>query len=182
MDGAAMFDLGDTNLLLPLLRGAFVAALFSAFGASLFLCLVAPQGLKLIGAPEVGAIEGHCLRLVRASLAAALFALLGWLVLEASDMSDAANAANASRRFQPCCSARASATISSPRRFRCAPRSCFSRRGRSDGGLQPWGWRVSPLCLRRGNSHAFAMGACCSMRKHCTSLPAVPGSADCCRC
>ena len=33
MDGAAMFDLGDTNLLLPLVRGVFVAALFSAFGA-----------------------------------------------------------------------------------------------------------------------------------------------------
>jgi hypothetical protein len=36
-DGAAMFDLGDTNLLLPLLRAAFVAALFSAFGALLFI-------------------------------------------------------------------------------------------------------------------------------------------------
>jgi copper resistance protein D len=90
-----MFDLGDTNLLLPLLRGAFVAALFSAFGASLFIWFVAPQGLKLIGAPEAGAIEGRCLRLVRASLATALFALIGWLALEASDMSDAANAADA---------------------------------------------------------------------------------------
>src|SRR6478736_4297992 len=90
-----MFDLGDTNLLLPLLRGAFVAALFSAFGASLFIWFVAPQQLKLIGAPEAGAIERRCLGLVRASLAAALFALLGWLVLEASDMSDAANAADA---------------------------------------------------------------------------------------
>ena len=95
MDGAAMFDLGDTNLLLPLLRGAFVAALFSAFGASLFIQLVAPQGLKLVGARDADAIEGRCLRLVRASLAAALFALLGWLVLEASDMSDAANATDA---------------------------------------------------------------------------------------
>lgn len=89
-----MFDLGDTNLQLPLLRGAFVAALFSAFGPSLFIWLVAPQGLKLIGAPEADAIEGRCLRLVRASIAAALFALLGWLVLETTDMSDAANAAD----------------------------------------------------------------------------------------
>ena len=94
-DGAAMFDLGDTNLLLPLLRAAFVAALFSAFGASLFIWLVAPQGLKLVGARDADAIEGRCLRLVRASLVAALFALLGWLVLEASDMSDAANATDA---------------------------------------------------------------------------------------
>ena len=90
-----MFDLGDTNLLLPLLRGAFVAALFSAFGALLFIWLVAPQGLKLVGARDADAIEGRCLRLVRASLVAALFALLGWLALEASDMSDAANATDA---------------------------------------------------------------------------------------
>jgi putative copper export protein len=49
--------------------------------------------MKLIGAPA-DAIEGRCLRVVRASLAAALFALLGWLVLETSEMSDAANAAD----------------------------------------------------------------------------------------
>ncbi|MGH6825827.1 CopD family protein [Methyloceanibacter sp.] len=87
-----MFDLGVTNLLLPLVRGAFVAALFSAFGALVFIRLVAPQGLKLMGAREADAIEGRCLRLARVSLAAALFGLLGWLALEASDMSDAANA------------------------------------------------------------------------------------------
>src|SRR6476646_1304825 len=90
-----MLDLGDTNLLLPLMRGVFVAALFSAFGALLFIWLVAPQGLKLAGARDAEAIEGRCLRLIRASLVAALFALLGWLALEASDMSEAANATDA---------------------------------------------------------------------------------------
>ena len=94
-DGAAMLDLGDTNLLLPLMRGVFVAALFSAFGALLFIWLVAPHGLKLVGASGADAIEGRCLRLIRASLVAALFALLGWLALEASDMSEAANATDA---------------------------------------------------------------------------------------
>ena len=78
-----MFDPGDMNLLLPLLRAAFVAALFSAFGVSLFIWLVAPQGLKLVSARDADAIEGRCLRLARTSLVAALFALLGWLVLEA---------------------------------------------------------------------------------------------------
>jgi putative copper export protein len=87
-----MFEVGDTNLLLLLARGAFVAALFSAFGGSLFIQLVAPQGLKLAGAGDAASIEGRCLRLVRVSLAAALVALLGWLVLETSDMSDATNA------------------------------------------------------------------------------------------
>src|SRR5262245_55328522 len=118
-----MFEVGDTNLLL-LARGTFVAALFSAFGGSLVIWLVAPQGVKLIGAPKADAIERRCLRLLRASLAAALFALLGWLVLEASDMSDAANAADLVAAI-PAGSARASATISSSRRFRCSRRSCF---------------------------------------------------------
>jgi hypothetical protein len=70
-------------------RGAFVAALFSAFGALLFIRLVAPQGLSLLGTRDADAIEGRYLRLVRTSLIAALVALLGWLPLEASDMSDA---------------------------------------------------------------------------------------------
>ena len=87
-----MFEVGDTNLLLPLVRGAFLVAAFSAFGALLFVWLVAPQGLRLVGAREASAIEGRCLRLARVSLVAALVALLGWLALEASDMSDAANA------------------------------------------------------------------------------------------
>jgi copper resistance protein D len=69
----------------------FVAALFSAFGVSLFAQLVAPQALKLMGAPDADAIEGRCFLLARVSLLAAL-ALLGWLPLETSDMSDAANA------------------------------------------------------------------------------------------
>jgi putative copper resistance protein D len=73
----------------------FVAALFSAFGASLFIWLVAPSGLKLVGARDADAIEGRCFLLARVSLLAALFALLGWLALEASDMSDAANAKEA---------------------------------------------------------------------------------------
>jgi putative copper export protein len=87
-----MFKAGDTNLLLLLARGTFLAALFSAFGASLFISFVAPQGLKLVGARDAEAIERRCLRLVRVSFAAALVAVLGWLVLETSDMTDAANA------------------------------------------------------------------------------------------
>ena len=43
-------------------------------------------------ASDADAIEGRCFLLARVNLLAALFALLGWLALEASDMSDAANA------------------------------------------------------------------------------------------
>jgi hypothetical protein len=54
-----MFDLGGT------------------IGGLLFIRIVAPQGLKLMGAREAHAVEGRCFRLVRVSLATALFALLG---------------------------------------------------------------------------------------------------------
>jgi hypothetical protein len=50
----------DTNLLLSLARGTFVAALFSSFGASLFIWLIAPQGLNLADAGEAAAIEERC--------------------------------------------------------------------------------------------------------------------------
>src|SRR5262245_24479984 len=45
MDGAAMFEVGDTNLLL-LAQGTFVAALFSAFGGSLVHLARCPAGTE----------------------------------------------------------------------------------------------------------------------------------------
>ena len=138
MDGTAMFDLGDTNLLLPLLRAAFVAALFSAFGVSLFIWLVAPQGLKLVGAGGADAIERRCLRLIRASLVAALFALLGWLALEASDMSDAANATDALAAI-PAVLLETSFGHDLTAQALSVFAALVLLAACSDGGLQPWG-------------------------------------------
>lgn len=125
-----MFDLGGT------------------IGGLLFIRLVAPQGLKLMGAREAHAVEGRCFRLVRVSLATALFALLGWLALEASDMSGAANAADvlAAIRtvllgtsfghdlFVQALSVFAALVLMTARPQRCA--------------AWPWGWRGSPLRFR----------------------------------
>ena len=108
----------DTNLLLPLVRGTFVASLFSAFGA----LPVTRDPSNEHGGRDADAVDGGCLRLVRTSLIAALVALLGWLALEASDMSDAENAAES--RGIPVLLGTSSATICSPRRWRCLPRSC----------------------------------------------------------
>ena len=119
------------------------------------------------------------------SLAAALFALLGWLALEASDMSDAANAADVLAAIPTVLLGTSFGHDLFAQALRCSPRSCFSRRGRSDGSLRPWGWRGSLLPFRPGIAMPSPWNmarACCSMRKDCTSLPAVPGSADCCRC
>ena len=91
----AIFGLGGQGLLLALVRGLFVAALFSAFGAALFTEVVAPRALKSTCPGDADGIAGRYLRLVQASLITAFFALLGWLALEASDMSDAANATDA---------------------------------------------------------------------------------------
>jgi putative copper resistance protein D len=152
-----MFQVGDTNLLLLLARGTFVAALFSAFGGSLFIQFVAPQGLKRASNGGAASIEGRCLRLVRVSLAAALVALLGWLVLETSDMSDAADAAGVAAAI---------------------PAVLLETSFGHDLTLQallvlaallllaawPQPWRLAPvgltgfaLLLQAGHSHAFAM-------------------------
>jgi hypothetical protein len=168
-----------------LLRGVFVAALFSAFGVSLFAQLVAPQALKLMGARDADAIEGRCFLLARVSLLAALFALLGWLALEASDMSDAANATDVlaaipevllGTSFGHDLIAQALAVFAALVLLRAWPQQWrFATVGLA--GLA--------LALQAGHSHAFAMEharACCSMRKACTCLPAGPGSGVCCRC
>ena len=121
------------------------------------------------------------MRLVRASLAAALFALLGWLVLEASDMSDAANAADAfaaiptvllGTSFGHDLFAQGLAVLAALVLLTVWPR----RRQFAAVGLAGL-----TLALQAGHSHAFAR-ACCSMRKDCTSLRGVRGSVDCCRC
>ena len=184
-DGAAMFDLGDTNLLLPLLRAAFVAALFSAFGALLFIWLVAPQGLKLVGASGADAIEGRCLRLVRRAWSRHFSRCLAGSCSKHPTCQMRQMRPTLLRQFPQCCSKQASGTISPPRRFQCSPRSCFSQRGRSDGGLRAWGWRGSLLPFRPATATPSPWNmarAYCSMRKDCTFLPAVPGLADYCRC
>jgi putative copper export protein len=172
-----MFEVGDTNLLLLLARGTFVAALFSAFGGLLFIQLVAPQGLTLAGAGEAASIEGRCTRLVRVSLAATLVALSGWLVLETSDMSDAANAADVAAAI---------------------PAVLLETSFGHDLTLQalsvlaallllaawPQRWRFAPvglaglaLVLQAGHSHAFAMEHGPSLLLYAEGLHLLAGGA-----
>jgi hypothetical protein len=40
-----LFELSATELLLALVRGVFVAVVLSSFGATFFLCVLAPAGL-----------------------------------------------------------------------------------------------------------------------------------------
>jgi len=151
-----MFDLGGT------------------IGGLLFIRLVAPQGLKLMGAREAHAVEGRCFRLVRVSLATALFGLLGWLALEASDMSGAANAADVLAAiptvllgtsfghdlFVQALSVFAALALvtARPQRWRCVAVGlaglALALQART---ATPSPWSIAP--------------ACCSMPKDCTSLP-----------
>jgi hypothetical protein len=151
-----MFDLGGT------------------IGGLLFIRLVAPQGLKLMGAREAHAVEGRCFRLVRVSLATALFALLGWLALEASDMSGAANAADVLAAiptvllgtsfghdlFVQALSVFAALVLvtARPQRWRCVAVGL--------AGL------ALALQARTATPSPWSIAsACCSMPKDCTSLP-----------
>lgn len=91
---APFFDLGEGGLPLALLRGIAVAALFSAFGALLFLASVAPPALARIAAAERATVATRCLRLARVSLGLAVLAELAWLVAESAAMAGAADFAH----------------------------------------------------------------------------------------
>lgn len=90
-DAAPLFDLGEGGLPLALLRGIAVAALFSAFGALLFLESVAPPALARVAATERATVAGRCLRLARASLGLAVLAELAWLIAESATIAGAKN-------------------------------------------------------------------------------------------
>jgi copper resistance protein D len=86
------FSLTQVELPLALVRGFFVAALFSAFGALVFR--------SLIRAPSENMRGGKALLFDRPSLAywsvlAAALSMLGWLVLEAVAITDAGSAGEA---------------------------------------------------------------------------------------
>jgi putative copper resistance protein D len=159
-----------------LLRGVFVAALFSAFGVSLFAQLVAPQALKLMGAPDADAIEGRCFLLARVSLLAAL-ALLGWLPLETSDMSDAANATDVlaaipevllGTSFGHDLIAQALAVFAALLLL-----TAWAQRGR----FATVGLTGLALALQAGHSHAFAMEHGPSLLLYAEGLHLLAGGA-----
>jgi putative copper resistance protein D len=84
-DGVS-FDL-DGGLALALLRAVSVAGLFSVFGGLVFRAIVAPPALARLPVPRL--IEERLRSLVLISIAVNLVATLGWLILQAADLSDA---------------------------------------------------------------------------------------------
>ena len=71
------------------IRGLFVTALFSIFGASLFRILIAPAAMKLARGAATTEIDRHCLLIARWSTLIAALVMLGWLALESSMIADA---------------------------------------------------------------------------------------------
>lgn len=88
------FDLTPAELLLALMRGLFVAALFSSFGALLFQSFIAPAA-QTMSAGNALALDRRDLVLTHRSLLAAALLLLGWLVLQAAAIADAGNVSEA---------------------------------------------------------------------------------------
>ena len=82
------FDL-EGGPAVALVRGLSVAALFSVFGALLFRTVLVPPVLTRMSAGETAAFMRGWRLLIRISLAAALLATAGWLVLEAGYIADA---------------------------------------------------------------------------------------------
>jgi len=69
------------------IRGLFVAALFSIFGASLFRILIAPAAMKL--ARGAATTEIDSLLIARWSTLILALVMLGWLALESGMIADA---------------------------------------------------------------------------------------------
>ena len=93
---APFFDLGEGGLPLALVQGLSVAALFSAFGALLFLAFLAPSVFTGMAPQEQVTVTRPCLRLARLSLLFAVLAELAWLVMESATLAGAADLSQAS--------------------------------------------------------------------------------------
>ena len=89
MPGWPSFNLTEAELAVAFIRGLFVAALFSIFGASLFRILIAPAAMKLAGGAATTEIDRHCLLIARWSTLIAALVMLGWLALESGMIADA---------------------------------------------------------------------------------------------
>jgi putative copper resistance protein D len=76
-------ELSVTEVLLALVRGAFVASVLSSFGATLFLSVLAPALLRRLEGSKAAT------RVVWCSLVAAFMAGLAWLVFETAVIVDA---------------------------------------------------------------------------------------------
>lgn len=83
------FELSVTEVLLALVRGAFVASVLSSFGAALFLSLLAPTLLRRLHGGTAGTLARNCRRVVWCSLVAAFVAGPAWLVFETAVIVDA---------------------------------------------------------------------------------------------
>lgn len=82
MQGAwPSFNLTETEPMVAFVRGVFVAALFSSFGACLFRILVAPAALKSLGGAEATEVDRHCLATAGWSTLIAGLVMLVWLAL-----------------------------------------------------------------------------------------------------
>jgi hypothetical protein len=88
------FSLSEAELVAAFVRGLFVAALFSTFGASLFRITIAPAALNLGGA-EATEVDRYCLRIAHWSTLMAALVMLAWLALESGMIADAETAGQA---------------------------------------------------------------------------------------
>jgi putative copper resistance protein D len=87
--GWPSFNLTEAELAVAFIRGLFVAALFSIFGASLFRVLIAPAAMKLARGAATTEIDRHCLLIARWSTLIAALVMLAWLALESGMIADA---------------------------------------------------------------------------------------------
>ena len=143
-------------------RGATVAALLSAFGATLFDVAVAPHALPLIPPPLAASIGAKLRRIAQVSAACGIAALCLWLIRQASAMADADTVSTAWTVLPAVLGKTAFghvvllqfAALAALTAVTCWPRGLWL------GPSRPWAALAASsaaLCLQAGHSHAFSM-------------------------
>ena len=151
------FNLTEAELVAAFVRGLFVAALFSNFGACLFRILIAPAAQKLVGGAEAAGVDQHCFRIAPWSTLMAALVMLAWLVLESGLMADAETAGQALAAIPSVIWSTSFGHILAAQALALLATAIALMIDRRYGGLGAMGFAGVAVLLQAGHSHALAM-------------------------
>ena len=152
------------------IRGLFVAALFSIFGASLFRILIAPAAMKLARGAATTEIDRHCLLIARWSTLIAALVMLSWLALESGMIADAETVEQALAAIPSVIWNTSFGHILAAQTFSAAG-NLYSADDR-----RRWSWVGAAVVLQAGHDHALAMHQEALLLSQCLHLLAGAAS------
>jgi hypothetical protein len=173
----------DRGRVAAFVRGLFVTALFSNFGACLFRIVIAPAALKLVGGAEATGEDRRCFRIARWSTLMAALVMLAWLVLESGLMADAETAGQALAAIPSVIWSTSFGHILAAQALALLATAIALMIDRRYGDLGAMGFAGIAVLLQAGHSHALAMHQGLLLLSQCIHLLASGAwLADFCRC